>query len=71
MENKEKALNIINERIEQITQATNIKELTQFEYFAHGSAITMWELGVFTQAEHTTNYNKIVATVKKRMEELK
>ena len=67
---KEKALEIINERVNQISQATNMKELINFEYFAHGSAVTMWDLGIFTQTEHTKNYDKIRAITNKKGEEL-
>ena len=66
---KDKARQIIRERIEQVTQATNTKELENFEYFAHGAANAMWELDIFTQAEHTANYNNITAAARKRMEE--
>jgi len=66
---KKKAQQIIKERIGQITQATNIKEVQNYEYFAHGAANAMWELDIFTQAEHTENYDNITAVAKKRMGE--
>lgn len=68
---KEKAAQIIAERIKQVSQATNLKELTNFEYFAHGSAATMWKLGIFTQEEHTNNYESINLAVKERQAYLK
>lgn len=67
---KEKAMEIIAERIEQVAQATNIKEVQNYEYFAHGAANAMWELGIFTQAEHTENYDSIVSAAKVRLEEM-
>ena len=68
---KEKAMEIIEDRIGQITQSTNAMELGNYVYFAHGAANAMWELGIFTQVEHTGNYDAIVAAGKKRMEELR
>jgi len=68
---KIQAMEIIEERINQVAQATNTKELAQFENFAHGSEVTMWELGILTQAEHAVNYDSIVSAVEKRMEEIK
>ena len=68
---KEKATEIMADRIGQIAQASNVKELENFEYFAHGAADAMWELGIFNQPEHTGNYDAIVAAGKKRLEELK
>ena len=68
---KEKAMEIIEDRIGQIAQASNVKELENYVYFAHGAANAMWEVGIFTQPEHTSNYDAIVAAGKKRMEELR
>ncbi len=64
---KEKAMEIIQSRIQQVADATNKDELTNFEYFAHGAAKTLWELGIFTQAEHTENFDRIVAVVRKKL----
>ena len=64
---KEKAMEIIQSRIQQVADATNKDELTNFEYFAHGAANAMWELGIFTQAEHTANFDRIVAVVRKKL----
>jgi len=68
---KEKAKHMIDERIEVILKATNPKELYQFEYFAYGTATTMWELGIFSHIEHRENYDRIVAAVKTQKEVIK
>ena len=64
---KEKAMEIIQSRIQQVADATNKDELTNFEYFAHGSTVTLWELGIFTQAEHTENFDRIVAVTEQKL----
>ena len=61
---------IINNRINQILSATNKEELINYEYFAHGSAVTMWELEIFTKQEHTENYDRIVKAKKERLAQL-
>ena len=58
---KDAALRIIHDRVEQVRHSTNAEELANFEYFAHGAAVAMWELGIFTKDEHTENYDKIVS----------
>ena len=68
---KEKAMEIIEDRIRQIAQATSDEELENYVYFAHGAANAMWEVGIFTHPEHTSNYDAIVAAGKKRLEELR
>jgi hypothetical protein len=64
---KEKAMEIIQSRIQQVADATNKDELTNFEYFAHGAANAMWELGIFTQAEHTENFDRIAAVTEQKL----
>lgn len=66
MSNKEKAIQIINDRINQMKNATNNNELECYEYFAHGSAVTLWEMGIFNKQEHTENYNRIVNAAKNK-----
>ena len=50
-----------------LNDATNKDELTNFEYFAHGAANAMWELGIFTQAEHTANFDRIAAVTEQKL----